>query len=87
MNPKPSLVQALVLHYIANDEVWFDVTSGRWHSVYGKNEISLQMSILHRDGYITISDEPIPKPGLTAAGREVLRRRPYAELVEKLNRD
>jgi hypothetical protein len=86
MNPKPSLVQALVLHDVADDGVWFDVLSGKWHSTHLAKDVSLQMEILHRDGYIWIGHEVVPDATLTLAGVEVLSRRPLGELVERLNR-
>lgn len=85
MNPKPSLVQCLVLHDIEDDRVWFDVTSGRWHSTCVRDHVTLQVNILHRDGYIAISEDPVPQLSLTPMGRQVLARRPFAELTERLN--
>lgn len=82
MNPKPSLVQCLVLHEINDDTVWFDMMTGRWHATYVKSDVSTQMNILHRDGYINIVDD---KVSLTPMGRQVLQRRPYADVVEKIN--
>ena len=86
MNPRPSLVQALVLHDVADDGVWFDVISGKWHSTHLRKDVSTQMEILHRDGYIRIGEGPIPSTELTVAGVEALGRRPLGELVERLNR-
>ena len=85
MNPKPSLVQSLVLHDIADDGVWFDVLSGRWHSTHLSKDVSTQMDILHRDGYIWINDEVIPNAGITVKGVEAMARRPLAETVERVN--
>lgn len=85
MNPKPSLIQCLVLHDIDDDGVWFDVTSGRWHSTHVRNDVTVQVDILHRDGYIHIGDEVVPEVAVTAAGFEVLDRRPLGELLERLN--
>lgn len=82
MNPKPSLVQCLVLHEIQDDTVWFEEVTGKWHSTYTRNAVSQQIDILQRDGYIKIVDYAV---SLTPLGRQVLKRRPYAELVEKLN--
>lgn len=85
MNPKPSLIQCLVLHDIADDGVWFDVVSGKWHSTHLSKDVSLQIELLHRDGYIWISHEVVPDLTLTLAGLEVLQRRPLGDLVEKIN--
>jgi hypothetical protein len=85
MNPKPSIVQALVLHDIADDGVWFDMMSGKWHSTHLSKEVSTQMDILHRDGYINIGNEVIPTVALTDKGQQVLDRRPLSETVERLN--
>jgi len=85
MNPRPSLVQCLVLHDIADDDVWFDVTSGKWHSTFTRGDVTKQVSILHRDGYISISADPVPKLRVLPIGKQVLDRRPLGELVEKLN--
>lgn len=85
MNPKPSLVQVLVLHDIADDGVWFDVTSGRWHSTHLSKDVSVQVDLLHRDGYIYISNDVVPEVAITLSGVEVLDRRPLAETVERLN--
>lgn len=85
MNPKPSLVQALVLHDIADDGVWFDVTSGRWHSTHLSKDVSVQMEILLRNGYVDISHDVIPQATLTLSGMQVLDRRPLAETVERVN--
>lgn len=82
MNPKPSLVQALVLHEIDDNGVWFDTVTGTWQSTYRKNKVCEQINILHRDGYIKIVDTVV---SVTPMGAQVLRRRPYAEIVEKLN--
>ncbi len=82
MNPKPSLVQCLVLHEVDDDTVWFDIVTGRWHSTYMKGDVTMQVSILHRDGYVNIVDDQI---SLTPMGRQVLDRRPYADVVEKIN--
>lgn len=85
MNPKPSLVQCLVLHDIVDDGVWFDVLTGKWHSTYLSKDVSLQIELLHRDGYIWIGHEVVPDIALTLAGVEVLSRRPLADTVERLN--
>jgi hypothetical protein len=85
MNPKPSLVQCVVLHDIADDGVWFDVTSGKWHSTHLSKDVTQQVSLLHRDGYIYISDDPIPEVAITLKGVGVLDRRPLMELVERIN--
>ena len=85
MNPKPSLPQCLVLHEIDDDSVWFDLITGKWHTSYNRGDCTVQVDILHRDGYVYISPDVIPVISLTDAGREVLARRPYAELVERLN--
>lgn len=85
MNPKPSLPQCLVLHDIADDGVWFDMMSGRWHSTHVRNDVTLQVSILHRDAYVTISGELEPKISLTPLGRQVLARRPLGELLDRMN--
>lgn len=82
MNPKPSLVQCLVLHEIDDGTVWFDLVTGKWHSTYGRGCVSVQVDILHRDGYVNIVDDQI---SLTPMGRQVLDRRPYADVVEKIN--
>lgn len=83
MNPKPSLAQCIVLDDIDTDGVWWDLASGRWHSTYTKGDVTVQVDILHRDGYIKIVDDSIT---VTPMGRQVLSRRPYGELVERLNR-
>lgn len=83
MNPKPSLVQCLVLHEIADDGVWFDLATGKWHSTYMKGVVTVQVDILYRNGYIKIVDDSVT---VTPMGRQVLSRRPYGELVERLNR-
>ena len=80
--PTPSLVQAMVLHCIADDEVWFDQVSGHWHSMFYEDKVTLQVSCLHRDGYVDIVDYAI---SLTEKGRRVLERRPLIELINKLN--
>lgn len=85
MNPKPSLIQALVLHDINDDGVWFDLATGRWHSTHIKNDVTTQINILHRDGYIHIDGDLQPQVVLTDAGFEVLERRPLGDLVEKIN--
>lgn len=85
MNPKPSLPQCLVLHDIEDDGVWFDIVSGRWHSTHVRGDVTLQVSILHRGAYVTISSEPEPKISLTPLGRQVLQRRPLGELLERIN--
>lgn len=85
MNPKPSLIQCLVLHDIADDGVWFDVTSGRWHSTHVRNDVTVQVDILHRDGYVHITDDVVPQIVVSLSGAAVLQRRPLAELVERLN--
>ena len=82
MNPKPSLPQVLVLHEVADGTVWFDVVSGKWHTTYGRGDASVQVDILHRHGYVNIVDDLIT---LTPLGKQVLDRRPYADVVEKLN--
>lgn len=82
MNPKPSLVQCLVLHEVADDGVWLDMVTGKWHSTYRRNKVCEQINILHREGYIKIVDDVV---SVTPMGAQVLRRRPYAEIVEKLN--
>lgn len=82
MNPKPSLPQCLVLHEVADGTVWFDQVTGKWHTTYGRGDASVQVNILHRDGYINIVDDLIT---LTPLGKQVLDRRPYADVVEKLN--
>jgi hypothetical protein len=85
MNPKPSLIQCLVLHHIADDDVWFDVVTGKWHCMFTRGDVTVQVDILHRDGYICISADPVPQLGILPIGKQVLDRRPLAELVEKLN--
>lgn len=85
MNPKPSLIQALVLHDIVDDGVWFDIVSGRWHSTHVRNDVTVQVDILHRDGFIHIGDEVVPTVVPTEAGFQVLERRPLTELLEKIN--
>jgi len=70
------------LHEVADGTVWFDMVTGRWHTTYGRGNASVQMEILHRNGYVSIVDEVA---SLTPLGRQVLERRPYAEVVEKLN--
>jgi hypothetical protein len=85
MNPKPSLAQCLVLHDIADDGVWFDVTSGKWHSTYLSKDVTVQVDLLHRDGYIYISADPVPEVAITLSGVAVLDRRPLGELVERIN--
>ena len=85
MNPRPSLVQVLVLRDIVDDGVWFDVTSGRWHSTHLSKDVSVQVDILHRDGYVHITDAVIPEVALTLAGVAVLDRRPLAETMERVN--
>jgi hypothetical protein len=86
VNPKPSLIQALTLHDIADDGVWFDIVSGRWHSTHVRNDVTVQVDILHRDGYVTIvSTGPDSSIQLTDKGREVLARRPLGELLERIN--
>jgi hypothetical protein len=82
MNPKPSLPQVLVLHEVADGTVWFDMVTGKWHTTYGRGNASVQVDILHRNGYVNIVDDVIT---LTPMGKQVLDRRPYAEVVEKLN--
>lgn len=82
MNPKPSLPQVLVLHEVADGTVWFDMVTGKWHTTYGRSDASVQVDILHRDGYVNIVGDLIT---LTPMGKQVLDRRPYAEVVEKLN--
>ena len=82
MNPKPSLTQCLVLHEIDDDGVWFDLASGKWHSTYTRGNVTTQVTILHRDGYINIVDDQV---SLTPMGRQVLARRPYGDLVERIN--
>ena len=82
MNPKPSLIQCLVLHEIDDDGVWFDLGTGKWHSTYTKGNVTTQVDILHRDGYIKIVEDEI---SLTPMGRQVVDRRPYADVVEKIN--
>ena len=82
MNPKPSLVQCLVLHEIDDGTVWFDLGTGKWYSTYTKGVVTTQMDILHRDGYINIVDDQV---SVTPMGRQVLDRRPYADVVEKIN--
>lgn len=82
MNAKPSLVQALVLHCVAEDEVWFDQDSGQWHCMFYRDKVTLQVSCLHRDGFIDIVDYAI---SLTDRGRKVLERRPLIELINALN--
>ena len=86
MNPKPSLVQVLVLYDVADDGVWFDAMSGKWHSTHLSKEVSMQMEILLRDGYITISSDVMPTASLTASGHEVLGRRSLLETANKVNR-
>lgn len=86
MNPKPSTVQCLVLHDIADDGVWFDMTSGRWHSTHVRNDVTVQVDILHRGAYVHISNDVIPKITVTPIGKQVLDRRPLGELLERLNR-
>lgn len=81
-NSKPSLPQCLVLHDIADDGVWLDIVSGRWHSTHIRNDVTLQVDILHRDGYITIVNDVI---GVSASGWAALERRPLFELLERLN--
>jgi hypothetical protein len=85
MNPKPSLVQCLVLHDVADDGVWFDVTSGKWHSTHLSKDVTQQVDLLHRDGYIYISDEAVPEVAITLKGVEVLDRRPLTDVVERVN--
>jgi hypothetical protein len=85
MNPKPSLAQCLVLHDIADDGVWFDVTSGKWHSTHLSKDVTQQVDLLHRDGYIYIGDDPVPEVSITLKGVGVLERRPLGELVERVN--
>lgn len=86
MNPKPSLPQCLVLHDVADDGVWFDIVSGRWHSTHVRNDVTVQVDILHRDGFVRIesvgTDSSIQ---LTAKGVEAVNRRPLAELLERIN--
>jgi hypothetical protein len=85
VNPRPSLAQCLVLHDIADDGVWFDVTSGKWHSTHLSKDVTQQVDLLHRDGYIYISDDPVPEAAITLKGVGVLDRRPLGELVERMN--
>lgn len=86
MNPKPSLPQVLVLHDVADDGVWFDMVTGRWHSTHVRNDVTVQVDILHRDGFVRIeSSGPDSSIQLTAKGEEVLQRRPLGELLERLN--
>ncbi len=85
MSPKPSVVQCIVLHDIADDGVWFDTVLGKWQSTHLAKDVSLQMEILLRGGYVEISDEPIPLPSITPKGEEVLHRRGLSELIERLN--
>lgn len=82
MNPKPSLIQCLVLHEVDDGGVWFDMVTGKWHSTYTRGVVTVQVDILHRDGYINIVDDEV---SLTPMGRQVLDRRPYADVVEKIN--
>ena len=84
-NPKPSLAQCLVLHDIADDGVWFDMITGKWHSTHLSKDVTVQVDLLHRDGYIYISDDVVPQIMVTLAGVEVLDRRPLAETVERIN--
>ena len=83
MNPKPSLIQCLVLHDIADDGVWFDLASGRWHSTHLVRDVSVQVEVLLRGAYIKIVDDQI---SVTPIGKLVLDRRPLGELLERINR-
>lgn len=85
MNPKPSLVQCLVLHDIADDGVWFDVTTSRWHSQHLRKDVTVQVELLHRDGYIWLGHEVVPDLVLTLSGLQVLARRALSEVLEKVN--
>lgn len=86
MNPKPSLAQCLVLHHIADDEVWQDIVSLRWHSMYGRGDCTVQVQILLREGYVLENEtHGSPLLSLTAKGREALDRRPLTEVLEKVN--
>lgn len=81
-NPAPSLVQCLVLHGVADDDVWFDMVTGQWHCMHYRGKVTQQVDILHRDGYINIINYVV---SLTDRGRAAVSRRSVAEIVEKLN--
>ncbi len=86
MNPRPSLAQCLVLHDVADDGVWFDITSGRWHSTHVRNDVTTQVEILHRDGFVAIDSTQLHSSiQITDRGHQVLQRRPLLDLLERLN--
>lgn len=89
MNPKPSLYQCLVLHEIDDGRVfqrideawgllaWWNTGSHRDHKVTRQVEKLLELGMIDQVGDVL---------AVTAAGHEVLKRRPLHDLLEQLNR-
>jgi hypothetical protein len=89
VNPKPSLYQCFVLHELADGKVYFGIGEDWWVTGYHRDyKVTWQINKLIELGYV----QRIVPPGdprflfITLSGLEVLRRRPYTELVEQFNR-
>lgn len=95
-NPRPSLFQALVLHYVNDGEVRFEgelFDSGKWVmwiKDLGRDRrvvVTRQIEKMIDAGYVRVIVE---FPGLkvvpTSEGHEVIKRRPLHELLEQMNR-
>lgn len=88
MNPKPSLYQAMVLHEI--DEGRLKWRDGDWWVVgsYRNHKVTLQVQKLEQGGFVTlwVGDSGTVISAITHKGRDVLKRRPFGDLVDQLNR-
>lgn len=89
MNPRPSLYQCVVLHEVADGRVflrggdWFIAGSYRDHKVTQQvrklvelKALSFEVDSLGGEAYLHVTD----------AGKLVMDRRPWSELLEKMNR-
>lgn len=86
--PRPTLPQCRVLHEIDDGRAW--QRGHHWYVTGSHRDIKVtqQVKILIAGGWVTLECDRLgedPRLHVTAKGHQVLQRRPWGELVEKLN--